>query len=183
MAKDLPAKRKQKAAEPEEKLLTRRELAEARGVHMQTICVWERRGMPIAVRGSKGRPSLYSPSKVGEWHDALTAPRQPGPGDGGPLDSAVARAEKDKWDAALKEQTYRTRERELLPAAEVAEVWGDEVASVRAKLLGIPQAYSDRVFRAATLSGLPGVEAALVDAVHDVLRQLAGEGDLEAEPT
>ena len=175
--KALRAKRKRRATKPPgEKLLTRRELAESRGVHPMTVTDWEQRGMPIAVRGSKGRASLYDPAVVEEWHAAtIGAPREPGPGDGGPLDSVAARAAKDKWDALLKEQMYRSRERELLPAAEVAAAWQAEVGAVRAKLLGIPQAFSDRVHRAGVLSGVSGVEAALVAAIHDVLRELSGE--------
>ena len=56
------------------------------------------------------------------------------------------------------------------------------MAAVRAKLLAVPGAHSDRVFREGTLHGLGGVEKALQAAIYDVLRQFAGTREAEPQP-
>lgn len=48
-------------------LVTRRELADRLGCHMQTVTKYERAGMPIAQRGNRGKPSLYDEAGVRGW--------------------------------------------------------------------------------------------------------------------
>ncbi len=159
-----------------ELLLTRRELAARLHVHMQTISKWEQDGMPIAERGRRGRASRYQQSEIQRWltHREQAAQKS------GLFDVAQERARKERAQAALAEQSYQTRERELLPRSEVEKVWSAEIAAVRTKLLAIPIAFADRVHRASTLDGLVGVERALKDAVYDALRELANP---DREPT
>jgi len=153
------------------KLATRRELAAALDVHMQTITKWERDGLPIAERGSRGRPSRYSLEAVRAWRAAREeAARKVD----GPLDPIQEKAARDHWQAELARQTHEIRHKTLLPAADVERAWAAEVAAVRAKLLALPTTYSDRIYRAGTLDGLSGVEKAVQAAVYDVLRQFAG---------
>lgn len=156
----------------DERLLTRRELAEQLGVHMQTVTKWEREGLPVAERGRKGKPSLYSEIQARAWLQVREDAAQTGQ----TLDLARERANKERWQAALAEQTFQTRARRLLPADEVERVWGATVAAVRAKVLATYTASADRVHRAGTLEGVSGVETALKQIAHEILRELAEPG-------
>lgn len=156
---------------------TRREVAETLGVHIMTITKWERSGLPVVVRGGRGRPSKYDLEAVRAWLAARDEAARKAVA--GPLDPVQEKAARDHWQAELARQTHEIRHKTLLPAADVERAWAMEVAAVRAKLLALPTTYADRIHRAATLDGLPGVEKMLQAAVYDVLRQLAGA---EAEP-
>lgn len=158
--------------------LTRRELAEALGCHMQTVTKWEREGLPIAERGRKGRPSRYDEVAVRAW----LAEREERAQSPQALDLVQERARKEHWQALLAEQTFRVRERKLLDADEVTKTWGAVVTAIRARLLTVPTSYADRIHRATTLDGLPGVERVLRDVMHDVLHELATI-DAESPPT
>lgn len=149
--------------------LTRRNLARALGVHMQTICKWEQDGMPIADRGRRGRASLYSESAVRDW---LTA-REAAAKQSGIVDVSRERARKERAQAELAQQAFAIRARTLLPIEEVERVWTAEVTAVRAIILASYTTHTDRIHRAATLEGLAGVERALKDLAYEVLRELA----------
>lgn len=154
------------------KLATRREVAAALGVHMDSVFKWERSGLPVVVRGGRGRPSKYDLEAVRAWLASRDeAARRAVEG---PLDPVQEKAARDHWQAELARQTHEIRHRTLLPSADVERAWAAEVAAVRAKLLALPTTYSDRIHRAGTLDGLSGVEKALQAAVYDVLRQFAG---------
>jgi len=159
---------------PRKKLATRRELAATLGVHMASITKWEAQGLPLVKRGRRGVPSRYDLEAVRGWLAARDKATQKTVD--GPLDPIQEKAARDHWQAELAEQTYKIRQRTLLPADEVERAWSAEVTGVRAKLLALPTTFSDRLFRAATLEGLAGVERMLQAAVHDVLRQLSGAG-------
>jgi phage terminase Nu1 subunit (DNA packaging protein) len=139
-------------------------------VHQQTVKKWEQAGMPVAERGRKGKPSKFDEAEVRAWLQA----RDEAARSGANLDVAQERARKEHWQALVAEQTYRTREKELLPRADAERAWAGEVAAVRTKLLSWSQTLADRVHRAATLEGVPGVERVLADAVREVLREMAG---------
>ena len=49
------------------KLLTRFELAEALAVHRQTVTKWLTIGLPVAVRGGRGRAHLFQEAEVLQW--------------------------------------------------------------------------------------------------------------------
>lgn len=153
--------------------VTRRELATLLGKHMQTLTKWEREGMPIAERGGRGRPSRYREVEVRAW---LLAREQAAQAPGAPMDLARERARKEHWQSLLSEQTHQMRQRDLLPAAEVEQVWAAEIAAVRSLILASYTMHADRVHRAATLEGVAGVERALRDIAYEVLRELA-DGD------
>lgn len=158
-----------------EVLLTRRALAALLKVHMQTVTKWEREGMPVSERGSKGRPSMYREVDVRAWLAARAQAAKNGTG----LDLAQERARKEHWQALLAEQTHRVRARELLPAAEVEKAWSAERDAIRTKILATYTTHTDRVHRAAVIDGLAGVERALKDIAYDVLRELAGGAELQ----
>jgi hypothetical protein len=149
-------------------LLTRRELATLLDMHRQTVVKWEQEGMPIAERGSRGRASLYREVDVRAWLQLRAeAAKQPGV-----VTALQDRARKERAQAALAEQSYQMRMRDLLPRDEVEKTWAAEVAAVRTKLLAWTTTLADQVHRVSTIEGLPGVERLLLEAVQDVLREL-----------
>lgn len=154
-----------------ERLLTRRQLANALHRHKQTITKWEDQGLPIAKRGGRGRPSLYSEVKARAWL-FLRQEDAKRPADA-PLNFGQERARKTRWEAALREQMFRMRERQLLPRDEVERVWTAEVMAVRAAVLSWPQTLVDRLHGAATLEGRPGIERELDTAVRQLLTEFS----------
>jgi len=163
-------------------LLTRRQLAKAMGVHMQTVTKWERSGLPIAKRGRKGKPSLYDETASRHWLAEREAAAQEAAAQaGGPSDVARERASKEHWQAMLAQQAHAARAGELVLAADVAREWANHIAAVRTKLLAWPATLADRLHRAGTLKGVAGVEQVLSEAVRDTLRELAGEADRAEE--
>ncbi len=149
-------------------LLTRRELAAAFAVHMLTVTKWERDGMPIAKRGARGRPSLYDEAACRAWKilrdEAATKTSS----------LEQARIQKELSQAELNRQTAEIRAGNLLQREDVERVWSQHVAAVRRKLLHLPVSLADRLHRIATLEGPSAVEAKLLEAVEDVLNELAG---------
>jgi phage terminase Nu1 subunit (DNA packaging protein) len=157
-----------KVKRPRQKL-TRREIAKALDVHPDTVTGWHDCGLPVAVRGGRGRPSLYDEIAVRAW----LAARDEEARRSAPLDLIQERAAKERAQRLLAEQALQLRAGRLLPADEVKAVWAAEVAAVRTKLLALPRAYADRIHRSSTMHGIAGVEQTLKDAVYEVLRELA----------
>lgn len=139
------------------------------GVVMQTITKWERDGMPIATRGTRGRPSLYDAAACEAWRAARDAAAETAT-----HSLEQARIQKELSQAALNRQTAAIRAGQLLKREDVERTWAKHVAAVRNRLLHLPTALADRLHRLATLEGPSAVEAALQEAVGDVLRELAG---------
>lgn len=164
------------AVSPPSGTCTRRELAQRMGVVMQTVTKWEQDGLPIAERGRKGKPSLYRETECRAWISARDEAAQ----SGGLFDVSQERARRERAQAVLAEQMFQMRSQDLLPRVEVERVWEGEVVAVRAKLLQIPSTFADRVYQAALSEGVMGVERILVEAVNDVLRELAGDQAPEA---
>jgi phage terminase Nu1 subunit (DNA packaging protein) len=163
------------ARKPHPKLVTRREVAAALDVHMGTVTLWERGGLPIAKRGGRGRPSLYDPTVVQHWlAERDGAARKAAEGTGPTQGTLAARAERDHWQAQVARQNYETKQGLLVPAADVERVWSAEVAGWKAKILSQPTAWADRLFRAATLEGLAGVERVAREMATELLREFAG---------
>lgn len=121
-----------KAAETGEKLLTRRELADKLNKHMMTITKWENEGLPVAVRGARGRPSLYDEAQVVEWVQARDEQARQQP----PF--MEARARKEIAQAIEAEQRTALRAGKMLMADEVEATWADILAQVRTSLMAVP---------------------------------------------
>lgn len=151
------------------RLLTRPELAHALNLNPRTIQKLQEEGLPVEVPGNGGRPSQYNESNVRKWLEA----RNKKESGNGKLNLFEERAEKERWQGLLAQQTYLTRQRELLPAREVEKAWAAEVTAVRAKLLAWATTLADKVHRTSTLEGLPGVERVLQEEVRNVLLELA----------
>lgn len=178
------AARGKKRAPPEPaRTLTRQELATALGgISPRTIEKWLEEGLPVASRGRGGRPSRYDLATVQAWLKARDDAAAAAAPNSGALDLVRERARKEHWQAHVAEQLYLTRGGELLPRAEVERAWSAERDAIRTKILSVWTTHADRVFRAATLEGLPGVEAALKAIAHDILRELAAGAHAEEPP-
>lgn len=152
-------------------LATRRQVAEALDVHIGTVQKWERNGCPIAQRGVGGRATLFDVEAVRAWR---ASHNQASPG---VMNQTLAqeRARKERAQAELNEQLYRTRARELIPATEVLRAFHVLVAAVRTRLLALDATLSDRVYRVATLEGIGGVERTIREATREVLGELSRE--------
>lgn len=151
-------------------LVTARELAEQLSCHPRTIPKWMDEGMPVAERGRGGRPSKFDLEQCREWSESRRAAESD---DLTAVDLIRERARKERAQAALAEQLYATRQKDLLPRADVEKAWSAEVAAVRSILLAMPQKYADRVHRAGTRNSVAGVEDMLKQMAHEVLRELA----------
>jgi len=150
--------------------LTRRQLATAMTVHMQTVTKWEQEGMPVAKHGGRGRPSLYDEAAVRTWRKQREEAAASGTG---PLNPQQEKARRERAQAQLAEQTFQIRMRDLLPREEVERIWSAECAAMRAKLMAIPATLADLIHRAAVVDGVPAVEKILEDAMVDALRELS----------
>lgn len=117
---------------------------------------------------------MYDEIVVRAW----LAQREESAETGGALDLVQERAKKEHWHALLAEQKHAFGERTLLPVHEIEKAWASEVAAVRAILLSSYTNKADRVARAFTLRGIPGVEAELKAIAYDALRELANPGRL-----
>jgi phage terminase Nu1 subunit (DNA packaging protein) len=165
-------------SDDERKLLTRRELAELRDVHPQTVTKWESEGLPVAEKGGPGRPSHYDPDEVADW----LASREASAKNGTRFDLVQERARKERAQAQLAELNYQERLGELLEKDDVAKTWESEVAAARAILLAVPQTWADRIHRAGALDGVAGVERELRVMARETLRELTDpERDLDGD--
>jgi phage terminase Nu1 subunit (DNA packaging protein) len=151
------------------RLLTKRELAEALDCDVRTIAKWQDEGLPVAVRGRGGRGSQYDEAACRAWKQVRD---ETAAGDE-PVDLVRERARLARAQAVLAEQKYAVNARQLLPADEVERAWSAEQAAVRAKLLALPQAFADRLHRAAVKKGVAGADAAIREMVDEVLSELA----------
>src|SRR5512138_886404 len=166
----MPAGRRKPAGPPG---VTRLELARMLGCNPQTICKWQEEGLPVQARGRGGRASRYDPEACAEWLKARNAAETSADG----LSPSQEKARREHWQALVAEQTYRQRAGELLPRDEVLKVWSAQCGAIRSRLLAWATTIADRVHRAGTLEGLPGVERELGRAAREVLAELAGEAE------
>jgi len=162
-------------------LVTRRELASQLGQHMQTITKWEQQGLPVEVRGRKGKSSLYSLSKVQAWlahRDAAAA----SPGAANPHDLVAARAYRERLAGERIKQVIEKEAGQSMPLDEVKRLMAAEASAIKAVVLNSYATHADRVFRAASLDGLRGIERALHELALEVLRELSDEHRDPAPP-
>src|SRR3970040_1004384 len=117
-------------------LLTRRELATALGIHVQTITKWQQQGMPIAARGRRGRAALHSLPAVIEWRHRTEAARQTGAEvvSLGAARARLAKAQAEKW-----ERENRKRTGELIERAVVVREGQNMIFAAKTKLLQVPR--------------------------------------------
>jgi len=156
-------------------LFTRRGLASAFDVHMQTVTGWEQDGMPIALRGARGRPSMYRLKDCIEWKTTRDVQALGGAGE---LSPQAERALLDRRRREELEIKIRVRRGELVEAAEVERDFEDMASAVKARLRRIPDAVADRVLK---VSGPAEAKALLLAEIDAALTELSAHSDDQGE--
>ena len=163
-------------------LVTRRELADALGCHMQTVTKYEREGMPIATRGDRGKPSRYQLEDVRAWLTSRAVGAQ------APV-AAIALAEvRDAWAeeiAAVRAvllRSYASRADRIHRAASSQGVAGvaRELSAITSEVLRTLAA-GDRPVGALTGMGM-GHGSAVADTLRQVRAWYAPPPHLVAAP-
>jgi hypothetical protein len=83
---------------------------------------------------------------------------------------AKAKAKHETYKAQLAELEYKRQIGELLPAAEVAEEWSNQIRIAKERLLSLPARLAPKVVRQTEMRE---VEKLIREAIHDVLSELA----------
>ena len=144
-------------------LVSRAQLAAFFGVAPNTISKWKKEGMDAEV--SRGRYDLKQ--AFDWWMTNRVAPDED------------AKAKKDRWEAELKEAKAQLerlkleREKgELLPRADIAQLWAARVHEVKTGLLSLMRKLPPR------LEGLSKREMAAVieDEIYALLERYARQG-------
>lgn len=117
------------------KLLTRREIAGALGVHAMTVVKWLDRGLPCAERGSKGRPSRFDLAAVKRWR----ADQEARVRDGKVLDLVHERARLAKAQREKTEMQNRLMAGRLISREDAEGEWEAHARAAKARLLRIPR--------------------------------------------
>lgn len=175
MAKRPNAKRgktasKRGAPSSDPDLVTRPVLAQTLGVNVRTVSKWQDDGLPVAVLGRGGRPSLFS-LKAGQ---AFKAAREDHQKKAGLVDVAQERARRERAQAELIEQTHAVRAGKLLAAEELWPRLSGRIAAARTKLLAIPTGFAAQIAQAFNLEGQDGIERVVRMAIEDALAELSG---------
>jgi phage terminase Nu1 subunit (DNA packaging protein) len=152
-------------------LFTRRGIASAFGVHMQTVTGWEQEGMPIALRGARGRPSMYRLPDCIEWKTTRDVKAL---GGGEELSPQVEKALLDRKRREELELKILQRRGELVEVADVEREFEDCANAVKARLRRIPDAVADRVL---TAGGPHAVKALLLAEIDAALTELSERGE------
>lgn len=115
-------------------LKTAREVAQAFGCNIRTVAKWVDEGMPVAQRGTGGRPSLFDLQAIERWKVArdTAAPGEPG-------SANTARMRKEMAQALEAEQRIAIKAKTLVLRADMEQVMADEYTRCRTKLLGLPR--------------------------------------------
>ena len=157
-----------------ERLLTRKELAEAIGRSATGINKLVASGMPVAKQGHRGRGHGYRLEDVERWLEAREASATTEH-----LDAVRERALKERAQRHLAEQMLAVRAGELVPKDEVLREWQARLVAAKTLMLAWPTAISAQLQRASRRGGADGIRAQLEVSVHDALEEMAG---VEPEP-
>lgn len=126
-------------------IVNRAQLAEILGVSRPTIDARIERGMPIEVKGSKGKEAKFDTEAVIKWHidQALADFRPPEPGDDGAKISHKELARQKLEAETTIAQLELAKKLELVVLVEdVAATIADGLAKTRAALLNLPRRVS-----------------------------------------
>jgi phage terminase Nu1 subunit (DNA packaging protein) len=162
--------------EPVFPLVKRPQLALALGWNAITISRLEAiDGLPVAVKGDRGRSTIYSLPAVLAWRVEREIKRRLQPGDGGgvPLDLDGERAKLANVQTRRAELTVQRLQGEVIPLTEAASVIIEMFGAVKERILSLPAALAEPLTAAAVAGGPRATERALREAVVGALKELS----------
>jgi len=159
-------------------VVTRKGVSELFGVHMMTVTKWEREGLPVHTRGTRGRPSLYSMPDCIKWFTEREVRARGGEGTSSlsPIEQRALLDAKRTEDLDLR---IRLRKGELVEVEEAARDLANVAGATKARLRRIPNGEADRLVAAChgRANCRPAVSKVLAEAIDDALRELAAHGE------
>lgn len=145
-------------------------LASLAGVTLKTVDDWVRRGLPVVAKGGNGRPWEIDSAEALDWIVAFRAGPETAPG---PLDLTQERARESKERADRYGLENEVTRRELVPAQDVADLWG----AMRAAAVRTFRTLPERFEASGAVPPLtPDQRAATLALVDEALSELAGDG-------
>jgi len=142
-------------------LVNKSQLADIVGRTQQQITTWQRNGLPHR-KGANGRSNEYDTAEVIEWLTTRNI------GDG---KSETAKERKDRLDGDMRELDIAEKIGVLLPAASVADAWGQMVVSARQEFVSGLAKIQQAV---ASDQGITINQALLDECAEQSLAHLAG---------
>jgi len=151
------------------------DLAAILGVSTQTVRSWERQGMPVLSKTSRGHAAQYNTAEVIRWRgEQLTLAAG---GDADAMDWEEARRRKTAAEAALAEMDVAQRRGELVEVASVGQLVTEEYATVRANILAMPGELAPDLEHLTVLE----IEELLTSKVTEVLDALSADEQYPSE--
>lgn len=134
----------------------KRQTADIFGVTQQAIDKWHSEGLPVEVKGGKGRESQYDTARVHTW--LLERYKKSNLSD---LDIERTRLIKAQADRAELEAAEKLGE--LIPVDMVKALWSKVFAACRGEILAIPSY---------VVTQCPQTDRAAVEIIRDVCRRV-----------
>ena len=145
-------------------LVNKRQLAEIFGVSQQAIDKWDKEGLPVESRGTRGRENQYSTVRVYNW--LLERYKKSNLSELDIERTRLIKAQADK--AEMEAAALRS---ELLPLEVIKMAWQSAFAQVRVRILAIKSDIKTRV------PSMDKESLAIIDNVcKEALTELAGSG-------
>lgn len=157
------------STEIQEGLIVKQELCNALDLSIKTIDNYIGQGMPVAIRGSKGRPHQFDLEQCKVWI-AANVRGQGGTENDENLNEAKLR--KLQAEASLAEIELQRERAELVEIEEVAKQVASEYSTVRAKLLALPTKVSGIIY---SLQSQREVTEVLDNAIREILQELTAD--------
>jgi len=157
------------------RVVSQTDLAAIMGVSAMTIRAWERKGMPVARKGSRGKPGQYNTADVIRWRGEQAA--LAATGDTNAMDMEEARRRKTAAEAALAEMDLALRRGELVEVDTVGRLVAEEYATVRANLMAMPGEMAPDLEHLSVLE----IEELLGTKVTEILDALTADGQFASE--
>lgn len=156
------------------KVVSRAEVAILFGVSTQTVDAWVRKGLSC---DKQKNATMFNTAQVAKWLEERAA-EQAVSIDASKVDIDEAKRRKIVAEAALSELELAREQGAVVEIEDVAAEIDEQLANVRAKLLGLAPKCAPMIVAAEDLNE---VKAVLEDAVREALDELVGYGTAEAE--
>lgn len=143
------------------------ELAELQGVSLPTINAWMTQGMPVAAEGGRGKGYEFDNAAVTEWR--VSRAQRKALSGAGSESEAASKKRKVAAEADIAEMKAAQIRGELCIQADLVADIQNDLAKVRARLLGIPTRAAPMVVALEE----QGARQLLQELVHEALEELS----------